>query len=75
MNLKNMKIRLPMYFIGLFIMTIGIALSVKSNLGVSPRKLNPIHNDLHMGHRNGQGNNHIPHCSCVHSVFVTSQKL
>ena len=36
MNLKNMKIRLPMYFIGLFIMTIGIALSVKSNLGVSP---------------------------------------
>ena len=25
-----------MYFIGLFIMTIGIALSVKSNLGVSP---------------------------------------
>lgn len=36
MNLKNMKIRLPMYFIGLFIMTIGIAVSVKSNLGVSP---------------------------------------
>ena len=25
-----------MYFIGLFVMTIGIALSVKSNLGVSP---------------------------------------
>lgn len=25
-----------MYFIGLFIMTIGIAISVKSNLGVSP---------------------------------------
>jgi uncharacterized membrane protein YczE len=34
--LKNAKIRLPMYFIGLFIMTVGIALSVKSNLGVSP---------------------------------------
>lgn len=34
--MKNMKIRVPMYFIGLFIMTIGIALSVKSNLGVSP---------------------------------------
>lgn len=31
-----MKVRLPMYFIGLFVMTIGIALSVKSNLGVSP---------------------------------------
>lgn len=36
MNLKNMKIRLPMYLVGLFIMTIGIAISVKSNLGVSP---------------------------------------
>lgn len=34
--MKNMKIRVPMYFIGLFIMTIGIAISVKSNLGVSP---------------------------------------
>ena len=33
--MKNMKIRVPMYFIGLFIMTIGIAISVKSNLGVS----------------------------------------
>lgn len=35
-KLKNLKIRLPMYFLGLFVMTIGIALSVKSNLGVSP---------------------------------------
>ena len=34
--MKNLKVRLPMYFIGLFVMTIGIALSVKSNLGVSP---------------------------------------
>ena len=34
--MKNFKVRIPMYFIGLFIMTIGIALSVKSNLGVSP---------------------------------------
>ncbi len=34
--MKNAKIRLPMYFIGLFIMTIGIAISVKSDLGVSP---------------------------------------
>ena len=32
----NLKRRLVMYFIGLFIMTIGIALSVKSDLGVSP---------------------------------------
>lgn len=34
--MKNMKVRIPMYFVGLFIMTVGIALSVKSNLGVSP---------------------------------------
>ena len=34
--MKNLKVRLPMYFVGLFMMTIGIALSVKSNLGVSP---------------------------------------
>ena len=34
--MKNLKIRIPMYFIGLFIMTAGIAVSVKSNLGVSP---------------------------------------
>lgn len=32
----NPKRRLVMYFIGLFIMTIGIALSVKSDLGMSP---------------------------------------
>lgn len=34
--MKHLKVRIPMYFIGLFMMTIGIALSVKSNLGVSP---------------------------------------
>lgn len=34
--MKNLKIRIPIYFVGLFIMTIGISLSVKSNLGVSP---------------------------------------
>lgn len=34
--MKNLKIRIPMYFIGLFIMTIGIAFSVRSDLGVSP---------------------------------------
>lgn len=32
----NMKVRLIMYFSGFFIMTMGISLSVKSNLGVSP---------------------------------------
>lgn len=34
--MNNLKIRIPVYFAGLFIMTIGVALSVKSNLGVSP---------------------------------------
>ena len=34
--MKNLKIRIPVYFVGLFIMTIGIAVSVKSNFGVSP---------------------------------------
>ena len=32
--MKNLKVKLPMYFIGLFVMTIGIALSAKYNLGV-----------------------------------------
>lgn len=36
MNRLNLRVRFLMYFAGLFIMTIGIALSVKSNLGVSP---------------------------------------
>jgi uncharacterized membrane protein YczE len=37
MKQKNkIAIRLVSYFAGLFIMTIGIAISVKSNLGVSP---------------------------------------
>lgn len=34
--MKRLKVRVPMYFIGLFVMTLGIALSVKSDLGVSP---------------------------------------
>lgn len=32
----HMKIRMILYIIGLFIMTLGISMSVKSNLGVSP---------------------------------------
>lgn len=34
--MKKLPLRLSVYFAGLFVMTIGIALSVKSNLGVSP---------------------------------------
>lgn len=33
---ENYAIRFPVYIVGLFIMTLGISLSVKSNLGVSP---------------------------------------
>ena len=33
---RKLKARIICYFLGLFIMTMGIALSVKSNLGVSP---------------------------------------
>ncbi|MDE7259923.1 MAG: hypothetical protein K2N77_11905, partial [Lachnospiraceae bacterium] len=32
----NIVKRMLMYIVGLFVMTIGIAISVKSNLGVSP---------------------------------------
>lgn len=33
---NNMAVRMPVYIIGLFIMTLGIGISVKSDLGVSP---------------------------------------
>ncbi len=33
---QHLAVRLVVYFIGLFIMTLGISMSVKSNLGVSP---------------------------------------
>lgn len=33
---KNISKRIGVYLLGLFVMTIGIAISVKSNLGVSP---------------------------------------
>lgn len=34
--MKNLKIRFPMYLLGLFIVTLGVAVSVKANLGVAP---------------------------------------
>lgn len=33
---NNMAVRMPVYIIGLFIMTLGIGISVKSDMGVSP---------------------------------------
>lgn len=44
--MKNFKVRNPMYFIGLFIMTIGIVLSVKSNLGVPPSQFDSLYHDV-----------------------------
>lgn len=34
--MKNLKVRISVYIFGLFIMAIGVALSVRLNLGVSP---------------------------------------
>lgn len=48
----NLSRRLAMYTAGLFVMTVGIALSVKSRLGVSPISSippMPCH-DVHLGH-------------------------
>lgn len=36
MKNENLAIRLGAYFLGLFLMTLGVSMSVKSNLGVSP---------------------------------------
>lgn len=33
---ENYAVRFVVYLIGLFIMTLGVSMSVKSNLGVSP---------------------------------------
>ena len=33
---RHLAVRLVVYFVGLFIMTLGVSMSVKSNLGVSP---------------------------------------
>lgn len=33
---QHLAVRLVVYFVGLFIMTLGVSMSVKSNLGVSP---------------------------------------
>ena len=46
----NLSRRLAMYTAGLFVMTVGIALSVKSRLGVSPISSIPLCHDVHLGH-------------------------
>lgn len=47
---SKLGIRLLYYFGGFFVMTIGIALSVKSNLGRIAGQLHSIHHDLRLGH-------------------------
>ena len=37
---SRLFVRIPAYVIGLLIMTLGVAISVKSNLGVSPVNAN-----------------------------------
>ncbi len=46
----NLSRRLAMYTAGLFVMTVGIALSVKSRLGVSPSAPSLLCHDVHLGH-------------------------
>ena len=60
-----------MYFIGLFIMTIGIALSVKSNLGVSPVSSIPYTITCVWGIEMGKGNYSFPHHTDNSSDFTT----
>lgn len=47
--MKKLLLRLSVYFAGLFVMTIGIALSVKSNLGVSPVSSISVYDDARLG--------------------------
>ena len=76
--MKHLKVRIPMYFIGLFVMTIGIALSVKSNLGVSPVSSIPYTITcvwgIEMGKATilspdtGQPRNPYPYGACQHGI-------
>ena len=58
--MKKLRVRIPIYLIGLFLMTIGIALSVKSDLGVSPVSSIPYTMTC-VWHRDGKGDDPVPH--------------
>ena len=62
MKNENLAIRLGAYFFGLFLMTLGVSMSVKSNLGVSP--VSSIYHHLYYRTGNGKGNHSIPRISC-----------
>ena len=69
---NNLKVRIPMYFVGLFLMTIGIAISVKSNLGVSPVSSIPYTMTCVWGI---EGNNFVSHHSRSDPDYPSASKF
>ena len=65
----NMPQRLALYFLGLFIMTAGIAFSVLSDLGVSPLSTLPYAVELWTGFDMGLGT------MVMHAFFVLAQLI
>lgn len=65
----NMPKRLALYFLGLFIMTAGIAFSVLSDLGVSPLSTLPYAVELWTGFDMGLGT------MVMHAFFVLAQLI
>lgn len=57
---SNIAVRCIIYFFGLLIMTLGVAVSVKSDLGVSPVSSIPYTMTCVWGHRDGKGNDRFP---------------
>lgn len=72
---NNLKVRIPMYFVGLFLMTIGIAISVKSNLGVSPVSSIPYTMTCVWGIEMGKGNNFVSHHSRSDPDYPSASKF
>ena len=70
---NNLKVRIPMYFVGLFLMTIGIAISVKSNLGVSPVSSIPYTMTCVWGIE--MGNNFVSHHSRSDPDYPSASKF
>lgn len=60
---ENYATRLLVYFLGLFIMTLGISMSVKSNLGVSPGELHPVYYHLYHRVRDGKSDDPFSYCA------------
>lgn len=71
--MKNLRLRVPVYLLGLFIMTVGVALSVKSNLGVSPVSSIPYTMTHVWGIEMGNATI-IFHCALVFIQFLILRK-